>query len=301
MAILQHYYTSFRDYSTGRSGFQAKAMSPGITPEDQAQLLRLLVYRLPASVEASATAEHPVALRYYYQNEASSFLIHSQSTGKDDNGRPGNFFAHSLIMPTELFSNIPPIFFWQSSFWQAQDNTDSGELPVLSDLELEPALDIEQVWSLLQSEQNRQYLAALIGAVTQLESSQRNIILVADSQQIALWIAAVSCMLPPTWRPLLTFSTYQHDPFQSQFMITGAPPATLFQPGANDYRNYFILNPIRGEVSQSAPSAYASFISTITNEEQYEEHLLPLFENHADSLQNTARINQHLDCLVEQR
>ncbi|GCE22970.1 GAP1-N2 domain-containing protein [Dictyobacter kobayashii] len=299
MPIQQHYYTSFVNKANGRSGFQTRAMSPGILAADQAQLLRMLAYRLPAGLDASAVAQHPVALRYFYQDEETSFLIHSQSTGNDDNGRPGNFFAHSLIIPPELFSNIPPVFFWRSSFWKAQDNTATDELPLLSDLEMEPALDTEQIWSLLHSEQNRQYLAALISAVLHLERSQRSIILIGTSDQIALWIATVSCMLPPACRPLLSFTTYQHHPYQSQFMLTGVPAQIPFQPGTNDYRHYFILNLISGKISHSEPSAYARLISTIASEKLYEEQLLPLFEAHTANHPTPSHIDTQLDSLVQ--
>jgi hypothetical protein len=46
MEISQHYYTSFINRERGSAGFQVKAMSPGISPDTQNMILRLIAYRI---------------------------------------------------------------------------------------------------------------------------------------------------------------------------------------------------------------------------------------------------------------
>ena len=298
MAIRQHYYTSYMSHGSGRAGFQVKAMSPAITPSDQNMLARLLAYRIPAGMDVFEVERHPIALRYYYQNAESSLLINSQSCGNDNYGRPGNFFAHSLIMPPELFTSIPPIFFWQSPFWQKTASDEQTELAVLPELDIDPSFDIEQVWMLLQKEPARQTLAALMSAVIHLEERGRPIIIIDSAEQVALWIAALSCLLPPPYRPLLSFATWHHNPRMSSFAITGSVPEAQFQVNASDYRTYFILNGVTGERSQEEDSAYARLIASITSEEQYEARLLPFFEANTEQCVAHARIDHELDQLA---
>src|SRR5262245_40044381 len=135
MTARQYYYTSYQHQQSGRAGFQIKAMSPGITPETQAAIARLIAYRIPAACDVYALATHPVALRYDTPGSIhQAVLVCSQSCGSDEYGRPGNFFAHALVAERELFSQVAPIFFWKSAFWQATDPQERAEvlsLPLL--------------------------------------------------------------------------------------------------------------------------------------------------------------------------
>src|SRR5581483_11288189 len=99
MAVLQQYYTSFFNKNTGRAGFQIKAMSPNMSQEMQTLISRLITYRIPDGMDERAVQTHPVALRYYYHSPQECVLLCSQSCGNDENGRPGNFFAHSVVLP----------------------------------------------------------------------------------------------------------------------------------------------------------------------------------------------------------
>src|SRR5258708_33655292 len=114
MSILQHYYTSYTNQETGSTGFQVKAMSPGISPDLQATIARLIAYHVPPMLEEHDVSTHPIALRYYYKGQDQCILLCSQSNGKDPNGRPGNFFAHTLVLDPAVLTSVPPIFYWHS-------------------------------------------------------------------------------------------------------------------------------------------------------------------------------------------
>src|SRR5260370_30481988 len=143
MAILQLYYTSFVNKETGSAGFQIKAISSGITPDLQTAILRLIAYRVPPSCDERKPELHPIALRYFYKNEQVCILLCSQSNGPDENGRPGNFFAHTLVMEPDSFTSIPPIFYWKGEFWRKDASNTPSEVPSWSSLDVDLKLDVE--------------------------------------------------------------------------------------------------------------------------------------------------------------
>lgn len=280
MSVLQHYYTSFVHSQINSAGFQVKAMSPDISPENQTLIARLIAYHIPATLDERAIQSHPVALRYYYKSPGECILLCSQSNGNDESGRPGNFFAHTLILEPERFKTIPPIFFWQSGFWLKQDieaRSQVDVLPILPDFEEVPSLDIERVWSFLASTAHNDSFRQMMSAVVHCHKTLRRIVIVDTADRVALWIAAISCLLPPEYRPLLSFATYHHDPRQGQFMITGTTGDSSFRNSAEEYFSYFVVNAETGKVSDVEPSPYANLVASVTSSEQYESQILPFF------------------------
>jgi GTPase-associated protein 1, N-terminal domain type 2/GTPase-associated protein 1, middle domain len=280
MSVLQYYYTSFVHPQTNSAGFQVKAMSPDISPDNQALIARLIAYHIPPTLDERAIQSHPIALRYYYKSRRECILLCSQSSGNDESGRPGNFFAHTLILEPEMFKTIPPVFFWQSAFWLKKDAEARSQvdiLPVLPAFEEVPSLDIERVWSFLASTAGNDYFHKLMSAIVHCHKTLRRVVIVDTADHVALWIAAVSCLLPPEYRPLLSFATYHHDPRQGQFMITGTTSDSSFRNSAEEYFAYFVLNAETGTVSDVEPSAYANLVASVTSSGQYESQILPFF------------------------
>ena len=198
MSVLQYYYTSFVHPQTSRAGFQVKAMSPGISQHTQALIARMIAYQIPSIMDERDIQSHPIALRYYYENPQECILLCSQSCGSDENGRPGNFFAHAVILEPEMFKTIPPIFYWQSSFWLKQDEETRSHpdiLPILTDFEEMHPLAIEQVWSFLTSIEPYHF-SKLMAAVVHCHKTLRRVAIIDTTDRVALWIAGVSCLLP---------------------------------------------------------------------------------------------------------
>src|SRR5437763_2699359 len=121
MVVLQHYYTSYQDKETGHVGFQVKAASLGISPSQETAIQGLISYRVPPECDVHDVSTHPVALRYLASDSQECILLCSQSCGPDVDGRPGNFFAHSLVTDLQHFRATPPILYWQHPFWCKQD------------------------------------------------------------------------------------------------------------------------------------------------------------------------------------
>ena len=297
-AVRQYYYTSYVHAATGRAGFQIKAMSPGLSPRDQALLARLIDYRIPPALDAREIETHPVALRYYIDDDRCMLLC-SQSCGADEYSRPGNFFAHALVLSPQSFASTAPILFWKSPFWRGSDPEERpriASLPILPAFDVAPSLDIAEVWRFLEHEQRRALLLPLLCAVVYSSGTHRRIIIRDTAEHVALWIAAVSYLLPPAYRPLLTFATYHHDPRQTPYLITGTSANSLFQPTEEDQRSYFILDGETGASSAVALSPYAALAAAAAHPERYET-LLPLF-THARRFPAPVAIDERLDQLA---
>jgi len=298
MAVLQHYYTSFVNKETGSAGFQVKAMSPGISPDMQSIISRLIAYRIPPTLNEYAIETHPIALRYYYKDPHESILLCSQSNGNDENGRPGNFFAHTLVMEPDVFTTVPPILYWRSSIWRTRDPGNRTQLAPLPNFDEDPSMDIEKVWEFLAQGLRRKHFYKLMSAVVHSTTTQRRIVIIDSADNVALWIAAVSCMLPPPYRPLLSFATYHHDPYQAQFMITGTTSDSSFHATPEEYMSFFIFTET-GMMSEVEGSPYARMAVGATRPDLYEEQLLPLFAMSMRRFPLPTRIDEQLDLVAQ--
>jgi hypothetical protein len=306
MAVLQHYYTSYVNEQRGSVGFQVKAMSPGISSETQTVLLRILSYEIPGRLDKFAIAEHPQALRYLYRNPQEAILLCSQSNGPDRNGRPGNFFAHSLVLHPDEFANLPPIFYWGNPLWQSNDLPERADeylapLPSLAEVEatVETEHVYEQTWSFLAQGQRCEQFRQLMAAVIQSQGRHRRVVIIDDACNVAHWITAITLMLPPAYRHLLSFATYDHDPYQSQFLVTGTTSDSQFRARPDEYTSFFILNSETGQMSDVDPSPYADQAWQAAQDyHYYEQTLLGSTMDYAAYFPQPACIDEVLDALV---
>ena len=300
MAVLQHYYTSYVNRDSGSAGFQVKAMSSGIPPDTQATILRLISYRIPPTLDERALSTHPIALRYQYKNPHECIFLCSQSNGTDENGRPGNFFAHTLVMEPDFFTSMPPILYWRSQFWCTRDAGTNPTIASLVSLEdIEPTLDVENVWRFLAQGQNIEVFHKLMSAVVHCQRTHRRIVIIDSADNVAMWIAAVSCMLPPDYRPMLSFATYHHDPYQSQFMITGTTSDSSFRASPDEYMSYFIYDAAAGKISDVEASVYADEVKEAASSfTKYETRLLTLFTDYMPLFPAPTQIDEQLDTMA---
>lgn len=277
MAIQQQYYTSWHNYKTGQTGFQIKAESEGLTTDIAQTLKALIGYRIPASADTSAVETHPIALRYYVHNNLA-ILISSQSSGQDELGRDGNFFAHSIVAtPQDIAYPLAPIFYWQSPFWVNKDKSDQTTLPALEKLDAEVIFDFDAAWNFLNQKNRISWFKQLLCAVIDQHQSKRRIIILDDNESIALWIGALCTVLPPSYSYFLSFSTYHHDPATAPFDIIGTTTDSNFRCTRDEYISYFVLNAFEEHISEAPASDYADYIVARLNPEKYEEEVLEFF------------------------
>ncbi len=277
MTIRQHYYTSCR--TEARAGFQTKAATSGIPRQTEETLLRLISYRPPANADPQAIATHPVSLRFFAPSPAEALLICAQPNGPDEFGRPGNFFAHSLIGPVDAFMEpLAPIFYWGSPFWVRQDDSAETALPALNALadSARSTFDYDAIWPFL-TPRRREWFYRLLCAVLDYPAGKRRIVIADSAEHTALWIAALTMALPYQHRALLTFATYHHDPYNVPFLVTGTTPDSSFRFSAEDYRTYFVLHAPEERISAAPESEFAQFVCDRFTANQYETEVLDLF------------------------
>jgi hypothetical protein len=293
MAVLQHYYTSFSNPSTGSVGFQCKAMSPGITLEDQKTLNSLIGYRIPPSLADRPISDHPAALRYIYLSPEKCMLVCSQSNGTDENGRPGNFFSHSVITTPKDFDVFPPIMYWKHPFWRIRDDSPEQVIPPMPAFDQNPSLEFQQIWPFLEIGERRKWYYKILCAVLQYDQAKRPIIILDSVDNIALWILAVTVSLPQIYRHFISFATYHHDPYAGLFLITGTTTDSKFRFSPDEYISYFVLNTEQNRISEIPDSIYARYVSEHFVPDQYEEKLLDLFHICNERLRSSRPANMN--------
>ena len=273
MAMLQQYYTSCENGRSGGAGFQIKAMSENIT-NDQIKILNsLLGYQIPLSMLDAPVETHPVGFRYKRIDEDTCALLCSQSNGGDEYGRPGNFFAHSVITSPQDFNIFPPIMFWRSPFWKTSDPSSNLSIPEQTSFQESPTLLLDSVWDFLQQGNQREWFGLLLDAVLQFPESKRPIVILDDTDNIANWIMAVTMAMPPVLRTLIGFATYHHNPYQSPYTITGTTRDSAFRFAPEEYISYFILNAYDNKISTISESSYKQYVSKCFFESTFSEKL----------------------------
>ncbi len=238
-----------------------------------------------------------MALRYSYEGPDRGYLLCSQSCGSDSENRPGNFFAHSLVIEPKEFTKLPPIFYWQSLFWQREDpvtRPDIDSLPPVSmtDVEVGSKIETEGVWDFLAQGERREHLYKLLCAIIHSAKTFRRVVILDTTENVAWWIAAVSTLLPPDYRPLLSFATYHHDPVVCHYLITG----TTLEQFQGSSQAYFVLNAGSGTTGEVQDLPYARRIARAAQPDQYAT-LLTLFRDYVGRFHTPTAIDEQLDMI----
>ena len=274
MVMRQLYYTSCTKGTGAGSGFQVKALTPGMSQEERDALNRSLGYRIPPGLPSDDVDAHPVALRYQCLDALSCILLCSQSSGPDDAGRPGNFFAHCVLTDQKDFAFFPPVMYWKHPFWRREDHSDRLEIDPVGSFDMEPSMEFGDVWPFLDLERRREWFHSLLCAILRFGEDRRPVVIIDTADNVAMWVAAVTFALPAGIRPFISFATYHHDPYQVPFLITGTTSDSRFRCSADEYESYFVMNVPQGRISQVKPSEYASRACEGMHEASYEERLV---------------------------
>lgn len=261
MPVLQHFYTSFLDPLTSEGGFRTKAISPGLEPEVLSAVLRLISYRIPPTLDERVPDTHPIALRYSALGANNCVISNVRSCGADENGRPGNFFAHSLILPRQELDDVHPAYLWRHANWQSLDTSAVGAIPVVARFEWRPSIDDATALEFVRGEDRLGLFERLLTVIAASGvPGGRRVVIVDTPDNVALWVGAICAALPRTLRVLVTFSTYYHDPYQSPWLVTGTTRDSTMRLGSQDFLQYFVIDAEGGRVSDQEPGLYANFV-----------------------------------------
>ncbi|WP_017598828.1 GAP1-N2 domain-containing protein, partial [Nocardiopsis lucentensis] len=219
MGVAQLYYTSCEHGLAGYAGYQFNAATPGVDAHVLREVERFTVYEPPRSASPDRVDEHPVNLCYAPDVGGRAVLSRVVSSGADPSGRPGNYFAHSLVATAAVDDDPLPAELWGAGFWTATPVTDP-DLPVL-DLPPGP-LDRERSDAWVRRWPSA-LVARLLAAADAAIDGGPPLVLVADSASVAHWVAALTHLLPPARARDLSFATYAADPHDTFVHVIGVP------------------------------------------------------------------------------
>lgn len=253
MAFRQTYYTSCQQGLRGGKGFQINAASDGLDAPLLQQVERLGLYVPPVSAPSRPTAEEietfPVALLYQVLGDGSAVLAQAKYTGADYSGRFGNYFTHSLVSADparDLGEEGPlPVELWRAPVWTTSES-EGRTLPPLAHPPAGGVVTHERVAQFLSERDRMERLPDFLTAVQGALSTGRRVILVEESQSVALWIAAASYALPRRLALRLTFNTYVKNPYQSDFLIVGTTADSDFGFAAHEIEHQFYVLDFEG-------------------------------------------------------
>ncbi len=249
---LQLHYTSSRYGLSGHPGFQTRAMSSKIRPEEQRAIERLGIYQPPrdCSVEpdqAQINELFPVAYRSTYLETGRLALVRSVYVGQDYTGRWGNYFAHALLFD-KLSKAYWPIDLYEWGGWVSglYENDDieqaTYQLPVISYIPDKSAFSFTELQEFLKEEDGRQNsLREMIQAIFLRKETSRSLVIREEIEANGLfWIACLQKSFPTTCQSDLGCSSYQFDP-RACLEINVIHGETDFSLGENERKYQFYV------------------------------------------------------------
>ncbi|WP_306371622.1 GTPase-associated protein 1-related protein, partial [Nocardiopsis sp. CC223A] len=218
MGFAQLYYTSCEHGLSGYAGYQFNAATPGVDQRVLREVERFTVYEPPGG----RVEEHPVNLCYSPDLGGYPVVSRIVSCGPDPSGRPGNYFAHSLVgsggpLAAEL---------WDAGFWVSAPTADH-DLPVLEVPGGPLGRARTDPWV---RRRPPELVVRLLAAVDAAIGGERPVVLVADSATVAHWVAALAHLLPPDRARSMAFSTYSASPQETFAHVVGVPPGVDLEP-----------------------------------------------------------------------
>lgn len=224
MRALQLHYTSCRRGQGAGAGFQTRALTPGILPDEQREIERRGLYRPPRDAPQEPTpeqieAELPRSLRFYTLESGRRALTRCGYAGRDYSGRWGNYFAHTLVFEGDP-PPIWPVDFYEWEGWvdrlDPADDTEAepAPLPPVDLAEVAPgaSFSLEELQAFLRERPGRTELLGRMGRAVLLHAESGRPVVVRDTPLNGLyWVACVQKLFPPRHALHLGFSSYQYD------------------------------------------------------------------------------------------
>ena len=250
----QQYYTSSPRLKDGNAGFGIKAESSGMDTGDGRVLAQEAArYARPYDVSETDLGAMPLAFSFWGVRESHWGLCRAVGQGRDYSDRPGNYFAHSVLLTETDLAPLggAPIMLFDATFWCENESDGRYEdaeqirlpvlpLPLVAPLAWDEAMD--DFFKQEPTRRRKEYLARVLEAVFSEPQTHRRVVLVDDAHRGARhWIQAVSVALPPRLRSSFSFSTYQRSPYEVAYTLTGTTRSGDFRFSSNEYQFEFAV------------------------------------------------------------
>lgn len=226
------YYTDCRPRQglQGGAGFQFQAATPGLAADAMSLVAESALYEAPTAWmrDQRAVADYPASLAHL----ADGGLLVTASgryLGKEANGsREGNQFTHAVVTRDGAdYGLVRPAQLWEAPWW-ATGPAAGTELGLLPAHPATGALDTETVRDRVRATPGApELLLALLSALHHLADpvSRRPIVIVAaDPEAVAAWIAAATLLVPSPQALRTTFKIFVADAAYSTHDVIGVHP-----------------------------------------------------------------------------
>lgn len=214
----------------GGAGFQFQAVTPGTAGEAMHLVARAALYEPPAAWmrDRRPAAAYPRSLAHVAEDSVLATAA-GRYLGQEANGtREGNQFTHAVVTrdPAD-YGAVRPAQLWGADWWAAAPHARTA-LPEMPSNPAPGPLDIETVRDRVRAAADGEArLVALLSAVQDLAepTRRRTVVLVsADPEQAACWLAAATLLLPRPEALRVTFKIFVADPQYSSHDVIALHP-----------------------------------------------------------------------------
>lgn len=212
MQALQVHYTSCRHGTLGEAGFQIRAYSKGLEPEELQEIRTHSGYRRPLS-----DLPPPSALRAYPLTSGRYAITHIHYIGTDYSDRQGNFFAHTLVFPSQPLPHLPLEYLawsgWKLKLADEEDEKPPESLPAMTvELAENNPYSRDELVKFMQEQLGQERLSTMLQAIFLGKTNSRTLVLRGDIKHTTKWLACVYQCFPPQLAYQLDVSTYEFSP-----------------------------------------------------------------------------------------
>jgi hypothetical protein len=225
-----------RGFDPTAAGYQIKACSPGLTPEERLKLKRIserygeAVYAdAPRAARAreddwrqqgagyvafpsEVLREFPVIWSYDQLSEERFALTRVGYAGWTHDNRTGSFFAHSLVFAPEILEAVRwnPLALARAGLFESRDTSEQTSLPALPDSGVgTAAAGAPNQRILLNAPYDDQLEAMLSALCTASPATRPMLVCLPEWRPGGSLIEVLLELLPPAARCRTTFSTYE--------------------------------------------------------------------------------------------
>jgi len=218
----------------GVEGFNFRALSAGITPEDRRRIREELLHRVhPTWNHDHDELAHPPTCAHS-QHDGRHYLARGRSTGLTRSGRPGNLVTQVVVTDDGAgFGSYHPAQLYAASGWTLAD-TPSGDLePWPVPASVRPDFEADALEAMLRTDpwavrMLPRYLTMLDAATS--EVPHRLVLIHRDLDVVMRWIAAGAQLLDAERAARLTFRALVDDPHRPDAAVVGVSPEFELEP-----------------------------------------------------------------------
>jgi len=270
MQLDQIYYTSATTGIRGGAGFQVNAHSGVQEPDILREIEAYALYSPPSNCPRTPDTEEelalfPVAYKYRIYCGRRPGFSRSKYLGKDYNSvRYGNFFTHILLAPehTDPSNLLDPAVLRALPIWagQASQQVEIDKLDIGQELFKANYVGAE----LLSHSRFQDLLSFALASLGERKAT----VIVDDPDQVVAWISTLQKVLPPNLRKQLFYSTYEHKPQNTDFVVCGTTPDAGFELTEASFNlNFYVLDFSSNRFSPSLEHGrFADLIASLGSE-----------------------------------